>query len=185
MFKLLTVKDEVRVLPKNFDMKTEDAIRESLKEQVEGKLNPDIGVFLTVTKIIETGEGEILPNDPAIHYPATYEVLVFEPEDQEIIDGIVIDITEFGAFVRIGPMDGLVHISQIMDERISYDSKHSSFMGRRTKKKLQEEDIVRVRIVGVSLGKARTKISLTMRQPCLGSLKWVEADKKKTKAKKK
>jgi DNA-directed RNA polymerase subunit E'/Rpb7 len=33
--------------------------------------------------------------------------------------------------------------------------------------------------VGVSLGKGRSKVSLTMRQPSLGAMEWINKDKKK------
>ena len=103
------------------------------------------------------------------------------PEINEIVLGEVVDITEFGAFTRVGPLDALIHVSQIMDDKISYDSKNSVFVGKKTGNKLKEGDIVRARIVGISLGKGRSKISLTMRQPLLGSIDWLDREKKKKK----
>ncbi|MEM7819318.1 MAG: DNA-directed RNA polymerase [Candidatus Aenigmatarchaeota archaeon] len=185
MFKILTIKDVVRVPPVKFDLELEKAVKESLQETIEGKLNVDIGVFLAVTEILNIGEGEIIPEDGAIHYPVEYKILVYKPEINEIVIGEVVDITEFGAFVRIGPIDGLVHISQIMDDRISYDAKNAIITGKKTGQKLKEGDLVRARIVGVSLGKGRSKIALTMRQPHLGSLEWIEKEKKKKEKKEK
>jgi len=178
VYKIITIEDEVRVPPTKFGMDIKDAIKDSLEDQLEGKIKPDIGVFLAVTEILDVKEGKIIPNDGAIYYPSKIRVLVFNPEDQEVLPGVVVDITEFGAFIRIGPLDGLVHVSQIIDDRISYDAKNATFVARKSKKTLKEGDVVRCRIVGVSLGKAQTKISLTMRQPWLGSMKWIEADKK-------
>jgi DNA-directed RNA polymerase subunit E' len=111
--------------------------------------------------------------------------MIYRPELNEIVLGEVVDITEFGAFTRIGPLDALVHVSQIMDDRLSYDSKNAIFTGRKTGYKLKEGDVVRARIVGVSLGKGRSKISLTMRQPCLGALDWIEKEKKRSRTEKK
>lgn len=185
MFKILTVQDEVRVKPKFFNMNIEEAIQESLKEQIEGKMDPEIGVFLAVKKVLEYGEGMIKPEDPSVHYPATFEILTFVPEDQEVVYGTVVDIAEFGAFVRVGPLDGLVHTSQIMGDRVNYDQKNSILTGKKTNRKLEEGEIVRARIVSISLGKARTKIGLTMRQPLLGSVGWIEQDKKRMKTGKK
>ena len=179
MFKMLTVKDIVRVLPTKFNLDTKEAVKESLQETIEGKLNPDIGVFLAVTDVINIGEGKIVPEDGAVHYPAEFKVLVFRPEVNELVHGEVVDITEFGAFTRIGPIDALIHVSQIMDDKLSYDSKNAIFTGKKTGYKLKEGDVVRTRVVGISLGKSRSKISLTMRQPCLGALEWIEKDKKK------
>jgi DNA-directed RNA polymerase subunit E' len=181
MFKVLTVSDTVRVNPIKFDLELNRAVKESLQETIEGKLNVDIGVFLVVTDILKIGEGEIIPEDGAIHYPVEYRILVYKPEINEIVLGEVVDITEFGAFVRIGPMDGLVHVSQIMDDKISYDAKNAIITGKKTNTRLKEGDIIRGRIVSVSLGKGRNKIALTMRQPYLGALEWIERDKKKKK----
>lgn len=181
MFKILTVKDEVRVPPVKFDLELNKAVKESLQEIVEGRMNPDIGVFLAVTDVIGIGEGKIVPEDGAIFYPAEFRVLAYKPEINEIVLGEVVDITEFGAFIRIGPIDALAHVSQIMDDKIAYDSKNAVFSGKKTGNKLKEGDIVRARVVAVSLGKGRSKISLTMRQPSLGSMDWIEKDKKKTK----
>ena len=178
MFKILDVKDEVRVPPVKFDLELEEAVKQSLQEQVEGKMNADIGVFLVITDVISIGDGKIIPEDGAIFYPVEFKVLIYRPELNEIVMGEVVDVTEFGAFTRIGPLDALVHVSQIMDDKISYDAKNATFTGKKTGIKLREGDIIRARIVGVSLGKGRSKISLTMRQPHLGSMDWIEKDKR-------
>ena len=128
----------------------------------------------------EIGEGKILPEDPGVHYYAKFKLLTFKPESHEVVLGEVIDNTEFGSFIRIGPMDGLVHISQLMDDFVSYDAKKSVFSGKQTKKTLKEGDLVRARIISVST-KEEQKIGLTMRQPGLGALHWIEEEKKKKK----
>ena len=184
MFKILTVKDEVRVPPIKFDLELDNAVKESLQDQIEGKINADIGVFLVVTDILSVGDGKIIPEDGAIYYPVEFKILIYKPELNEIVTGEVVDVTEFGAFTRIGPLDALVHVSQIMDDKISYDAKNAAFTGKKTGIKLREGDLIRARIVGVSLGKGRSKISLTMRQPHLGAMDWIEREKKNKKREK-
>jgi DNA-directed RNA polymerase subunit E' len=179
MYKILTIKDKVRVPPVKFGMELKQSVKESLEETIEGKIEPEIGVFLAITDVLDVGEGSIYPEDGAIFYPVEFRSLIFVPELNEVVLGEIVDITEFGAFTRIGPLDALIHVSQIMDDKIVYDSKNALFTGKKSGLKLKEGDIVRARIVGVSLGKGRSKISLTMRQPCLGSLDWLEKDKKK------
>lgn len=175
---MLTIKDEVRVSPTKFDLELKDAVKESLQDHIEGKLDSEIGVYLAVTDILNVGEGKIVPEDGAIFYPAEYKVLTYKPELNEIVLGEIVDITEFGAFTRVGPIDALVHVSQIMDDKIAYDPKGATFVGKKTGSKLKEGDVIRARIVGVSLGKARSKIALTMRQPCLGAMEWLNKEKK-------
>jgi DNA-directed RNA polymerase subunit E' len=179
MFKIATVKDEVRVPPTKFDLELNEGVKQSLQETLEGKIDGEVGVFLTVTEVVNIGDGKIIPEDGAIFYPVEFKALVYRPEINEVTIGEVVDITEFGAFTRIGPIDALAHVSQVMDDRIVYDQKNVTLSGKKSGFKLKEGDIVRARVVGVSLGKGRSKVSLTMRQPLLGAIEWIERDKKK------
>jgi DNA-directed RNA polymerase subunit E' len=190
MYKMLIVEDKIRVPPSKFSLGPENAVKASLDERFEGTVDKNLGVVLAVTSIEGTGEGKILPGDGAIHYPVKFRVIVYQPEMYEVVKGQVIDITEFGVFVRMGPVDGMVHVSQLMDDFVSYDSKNSIFMGRDSKRILKEGDVVRARVVSVSMGPDRQyKIGLTTRQQGLGSLAWLDkkvapAEKKEAPAKK-
>jgi DNA-directed RNA polymerase subunit E' len=184
MYKLLTVEDKIRVPPTNFGMDMEGAIKTSLEDRWEGIIDKELGVVLSVVEVGEVGEGKILPGDGAIYYPVTFELLVYHPELHEIVKGFVIDVTEFGVFVRIGPVDGMVHVSQIMDDFVTYDPKNMTFVGRETKRTIKEKDSVTARIVSVSMEK-HYKIGLTTRQVGLGVPGWMEKVKKAAAAKKK
>jgi DNA-directed RNA polymerase subunit E' len=99
------------------------------------------------------------------------------------VEGEVVEVADFGAFVRIGPIDALLHVSQLMDDFISYDEKQGVLLGKETKRRLSTGDQVRVRITAVSLGRAGTsgKIGVTARQPFLGKLEWIESEVKQLK----
>lgn len=185
MFKIATLKEVVRVDPKFLDLDIEEAIRRGLKSQVEGKSYENIGTVLGIISIGEFGEGRIVHEDPYIHFPVVFDALVFSLEEQEVVYGVVVDITEIGAFVRVASTDAFVHISQIMNDKIVYDQKNSILSGKKTKRKLQIGDVVRARVVSISSLKEKERIALTMRQPMLGALKWIEADKKEIKKKEK
>lgn len=185
MYKILTVKDKVRVPPSKFGLHMEDAVKSSLEERWEGLIDRKLGVILAVTDVSEVGEGSILPGDGAIHYPVEFKILVYFPEMHELVKGYVIDVTEFGIFIRMGPLDGMVHVSQIMDDFVSYDNKNSIFMGRDTKRTLKEADLVRARIISISMASGQYKIGLTTRQPGLGVLAWFDKAKQQAKAAKK
>lgn len=180
MYRILKIEDTIRVPPERFSFKSKEAVKQALGDKYECLLDPKIGVVLSIISVEKIGEGRILPEDPGIHYPVTFKALVYRPELHELAYGEVVDNTEFGSFIRIGPLDGLVHISQLMDDYVSFDSKNSMFLGKETKKTLKEKDLVRGRIISVSWEEGN-KIGLTMRQPLLGSLTWIEAEKKKKK----
>jgi len=113
----------------------------------------------------------------------SFSLVTFYPVIQEVVEGDVVEIADFGAFVRIGPVDSLLHVSQLMDDYMSYDEKQGVLMGKETKRKLSSGDNMRVRITAVSLGRAGSsgKIGVTARQPFLGKLDWLKVDAAKTK----
>lgn len=180
MYRLVTVKDKIRVPPENFGLDLREALKKSIEKKHEGIYDPKVGLILACVSVGEVSEGKIIPEDAGIYYDVTFDLLVFRPELHELVFGEVIDNTDFGSFVRIGPLDGLVHISQLMDDYVSFDSKNSVFIGKSTKKTLKEKDLVRARIISISFTE-QTKIGLTMRQPGLGSLIWIEEEKRKKK----
>ncbi len=187
MYRILTIEDRVRVPPEKLGTEVKEAVKESLAESLDGKINKDVGIFLAILDVSDLGEGIIEPEDAGIFFDAKYRALVFQPELHEITKGEVTEITEFGTFIRIGPIDGLCHVSQVMDDFVSYDEKQNRLVGKENKKSLQVGDVVLARIIAVSLDKREVnKINLTMRQPGLGSIKWFEeeAEKKKKEGKK-
>ena len=93
--------------------------------------------------------------------------------------------TDFGAFISIGPCEGLCHISQIMSEFNSYNPELPGFISKETKRVLKVGDHVLTRVVSVSFRStlADSKIGLTMRQLGLGKQEWLKEDIKKEKKK--
>jgi len=159
-------------------------VKEMLQERLEGRMDKKIGMFIAIQDIADIKEGRIMIGDGGVYYETVFDALVFRPKMQEIVEGEVVEIVEFGAFVEIGPLDGLLHISQIIDEYISYDEKGAKLVTKDTGRTLGEGDRVRARIVAISLNEhdpGDSKIGLTMRQPGLGKLEWIEEEKEKEK----
>lgn len=179
MYRIVKIEDRIRIPPELIGKNVKDSVKASASKKYEGTVDPKIGFVLSVIDVEEVREGKIIPNDPGIHYDSVLKLLTFKPEIHEMVYGIVIENAEFGAFIRIGPIDGLVHISQLMDDYVSFDSKNSVFIGKESKKSLKEGDKVRARIISIS--SADQKIGLTMRQQGLGALHWLEAEKRRKK----
>ncbi len=182
MYSILELKSSVRVSPSLLKDELSESIKKSLKEEYIGKLGKD-GIFLEILDVKEVGEGTIIPGDGGIYYQVIFKAMVYKPIMQEVVDGFVTEIAGFGGFIRVGPIEGLVHISQVMDDYVSY-SESGSLQGKESTRSLKVNDEVRARIVAVSLKSMEgAKLGLTMRQPGLGKLKWIESDKKKNEEK--
>jgi len=184
VYKIVTVEDTVRVPPNRFSEPLNDVIIDVIRKNYVGLTDKDVGTVLVITELKEVGVGRVIMGDGASYHDVTFEALVYKPELNEVVLGEVVEIVEFGAFIRLGPVDGLVHVSQVMDDFVGYDKKKGSLYGKESKRSLKEGDKVRARIVSVSLkrGTKGGKIGLTMRQPGLGKLEWIEEARKGEKA---
>jgi DNA-directed RNA polymerase subunit E' len=141
-----------------------------------------------VTNIGKIGDGHIIHGDGGVYQRVKFDALMFKPELQEIVQGTVCEILKFGAFIRFGPLDGLLHISQIMDDRIDIDEGGNRLVGKDTKREIRIGDDVRARIVAISMNERsprESKIGLTMRQPGLGKIAWLEEERGEGKGTKK
>ncbi len=176
LFKLVTLEDTIRIPPETFGNPLDDVGYQQVRAKYEGIVDEELGYVIAVTNVKVIPIGKIVPGDGAAYHKVRFSLLTFYPKIQEVVEGEVMEIADFGAFVRIGPVDALLHVSQLMDDFISYDEKQGVLTGKETKRKLASGDQVRTRITAVSLGKVGSsgKIGVTARQPFLGKLEWVD-----------
>jgi len=184
MYYKIKVSGAVRVEPSRlYSQKLKEAILDQLKDSFVDSVDVDVGRVLKIINIDSVGEGIIIPGDGAAYYKTKFTILTYMPEVQELVEGTIKDIASFGAFADFGPFEGMVHISQTMEDFVSLDEKNRTLTGKDSKKLLKVGDQVRARIIAVSYkDPTNPKIGLTMRQPCLGKLDWIvdarTADKK-------
>ncbi len=178
MYKEITVKDSVRIPPKYFGDSLKESVKNVLRDKYEGTLDPDQGVVLSIDNCRDVEQGKIIPGDGSAYHDVVFDMLTFKPENHEVVRGIVNDITNFGAFVRFGPIDALAHVSQVTDDYMSYNEKNDSLSGKETNRTLKKEDEVTARVIAVSLKSnvKESKVNLTMKQPGLGKEEWTGGD---------
>ncbi|MDI9633176.1 MAG: DNA-directed RNA polymerase [Methanolinea sp.] len=182
MYYRMELSDKVRVPPHRMGEELSRVILDVLQEQFEGSIDKEIGIFIAVTRVISIGEGEIVPGDGAVYYDVDFEAVVLRLSLQEVIEGIVVETTSFGAFVSLGPIDAMLHVSQISDEYINYDEKNARLICQDSKRFIAVGEPVRVRVVTLSLNEREprdSKIGLTMRQAGLGTARWLEEEMQK------
>ncbi|MGD0953633.1 MAG: DNA-directed RNA polymerase [Methanotrichaceae archaeon] len=181
MYKRMKLEGIVRIPPDQMGNPLEEAVELALRNKYEAVVDKTLGTIVAVLSADRIGEGRILAGDGAVYYDVDFEAVVFKPEMQEIIEGEVVEIVKFGAFLSMGPFDGLLHVSQITNEYISYDEKNARLVSKESNKALGEGEKVRARVIAVSLNEKEpreSKIGLTMRQTGLGKLDWLDAVQK-------
>ena len=165
------------------------AVSDVAKTSIEGRLidleeqnyQNQKAFIISVLSVEPVGEGTIVHGDGGVYQSIKYNALGYLPEMQEIVDGFVTSVKEFGAFIRFGPFEGLLHKSQIMDDRIDIDLTNQRIVGKESKREIRVGDKLRVKIVSLNLASSSvmdSKIGLTMKQLGLGKVEWLNQVKK-------
>ena len=181
MFSISTLVDVVRIPPRLFGTTLKKAAVNILKEKYESMINADLGYIIMILDAKVDEMGKMIAGDGGTFHKVEFEALTFYPKLQEIVQGEIVDITDFGAFVRIGPTDALLHLSQVMDDYLKSDVKSGMILANQSGRTLKVGSTLRARITAVSLGKAAAmgKIGITCRQPFLGADEWIVEEIKK------
>jgi DNA-directed RNA polymerase subunit E' len=185
MYKRVRLTDTIEVPPRHLAEVSPDLVARLLQDKLEGRMDEEVGSVVTVTAVHDVGDGAVLPNRPGVYYEAEFDAVTFDPQMQEVVDGEVVEVVNFGAFVGIGPVDGLLHVSQISDEYLAYDEENQQLASRDSNRVLSVGDAVRARIVTKSIDERNprdSKIGLTAKQPGLGKHGWLAEDRQRREA---
>lgn len=179
MYMLTESEKVIRIPPANLKDNIDDVINNLTWETYEGRLGDDKAFSVLIMNIRAVGNGRIVHGDGAVYQTVKFDQIIFIPKENEIVEGVIVEVLKFGAFVRFGPIDGLLHISQIMDDRVDIDEANQRLVGKESGRYLTIGDIVRARIVSIDLNEKNpqdSKIGLTMRQLGLGKIQWIDED---------
>jgi len=184
MFYKIKVKDFIRIAPDKFSQDLEDAMIVEIKAKYEGHISEELGIVIDVLGVENIEDGTIIPGDGATFYETEFSLLTFIPEMQEVLLGSIKDIADFGAFINMGPAEGMIHVSQTMNDFVSFN-KEKTLVGKDTKRLLKVGDLCKARIISISYKDlSNPKIGLTMRQDGLGKEEWIREEPKKAKTEK-
>jgi DNA-directed RNA polymerase subunit E' len=183
MFAIVHLDDVVRIPPNRMKSSLNVTATEILKEKYESMISPELGYVIMIIDAKTNSVGKLVAGDGATYHKVSFRALTFYPKLQEIVEGEIVEITDFGAFVRIGPTDALLHLSQITDDYLKSDVKQGVIVANQSARSLKIGSKIRARVTAVSLGKgtAMGKIGITCRQPFLGAVEWIEDELKKAK----
>ena len=183
MFAIVHLDDVVRIPPNRMKSSLNVTATEILKEKYESMISPELGYVIMIIDAKTNSVGKLVAGDGATYHKVSFRALTFYPKLQEIVEGEIVEITDFGAFVRIGPTDALLHLSQITDDYLKSDVKQGVIVANQSARSLKIGSRIRARVTAVNLGKgtAMGKIGITCRQPFLGAVEWIEEELKKAK----
>ena len=131
------------------------------KNKILGVLNSYIGSLFDVQIITaDSSEEKLIVSEKAV-YEKELENRLGELKIGQVVEGMVTGVVDFGAFVKFGELEGLVHISELAWQRIE-----------------NPKDIVRVgqkvtaKIISIDKGRVSLSVKQLQQDP------WLEAVKK-------
>ena len=138
MYKIVSREDTIRI-PAEYMRKgasLNDHIDRLSMTAFEGRFDEENRFILLTTNHEPVGRGRIIHGDGAIYQRVRFDAVLFCMEDYEVVEGAVSEVNEFGAFVRIGPMEALLHKSQIMEDMVDANVGMGWIEGRQTGKRI-------------------------------------------------
>ncbi len=175
MFYKYRISDIISIKPYLFKEGLERAAYVQLAQKYIGLYDRDLGYVIKIDNIKVDPLGKVISEDGSSNHRVEFDIYTFQPLKGEVVEGEVVGIENFGIFVRIGPVDALVHKSVIMDDIVDINKIEGVVRGRRTGRTIRKGDIVRARVLDYSppKGLSLMKIALYMRSVGLGKIEWI------------
>lgn len=173
MFRVYEVEDYVKIPPSRYGEDLSKIAEEILREEYESKFLRDLGIVLLVYDVRVEEMGLVVQGEGSTYHETRFKLLTFMPVVNEVVEGIVRDVRNIGLFVDIGPIDALVHISQVAEDKAYYDEASGRIVSEDGRVSIERGDMVRGRITSVSLPSGREgliRVAMTMRQAGLGKV---------------
>ncbi|MCX8166915.1 MAG: DNA-directed RNA polymerase [Candidatus Micrarchaeota archaeon] len=180
MFAVITIVEKLRLEPQLFEMPLHEGLRIVAKNKLEDIINSALGIIVSVIEVKPISEGLVIHGDPCAYYECEVQLLCYKPEPNEIVEGEINSLLDFGAFVSLGPLDGLIHLSQFTNDFMTYNRRLGSIVGKEKGKSIKKGDLVYAKVATVSWKKTvnDTKLNLTMKDMGLGKVEWLEQKEK-------
>ena len=98
MFEIVYMSDVVRIPPSRLKNSLKDTAIGILKEKYESMISPELGYVIMIIDAIANSVGKLVAGDGATYHRVTFKALTFYPKLQEVVEGEVVEITDFGDF---------------------------------------------------------------------------------------
>jgi len=171
LFRVYRIRDVVRIDPSKLEKPLESVVIEELRKRYEGLVDERLGYVIAIRNLKINPEGVFVMGDGAPYFVVEFDVLGMTPIIGEITPGIVEMVTRSGLMVRIGPVEGFLHVSQVSDEPSRFDSSRNVMVvGEKRKSEIGRDDILKVKIISIGFKASQLRVALTMRQPYLGKV---------------
>ncbi|XP_053613976.1 DNA-directed RNA polymerase II subunit RPB7 isoform X3 [Plodia interpunctella] len=128
----ISLEHEILLHPRYFGPQLLDTVKQKLYTEVEGTCTGKYGFVIAVTTIDSIGAGLIQPGQGFVVYPVKYKAIVFRPFKGEVLDAIVTQVNK----------------SIPADMEFCPNVNPPCYKSKQEDNVIQEEDVIRLKIVG-------------------------------------
>lgn len=147
MFYHLELHHELSLHPRYFGDKLEETVKQKLFCDVEGTCTGKYGFVIAITSIDNIGDGIIQSSTGFATYQLKYKAIVFRPFKNEVLDGIVDQVSKVGIFLKIGPLSCFISRHSIPND-MQFDSTSGSYKTQDEQLVIQVSTPLRFKVVG-------------------------------------
>lgn len=133
------------------DLTIHRIIREFLANSIDSKRAKKLAGFVKYASK-QSSETEVVATEAEREVDDLKKAEYMADRIGEVYEGIISSVTPFGMFVELeNTIEGLVHVSALVDDYYYYDEKHHSFIGERTRRIFKLGDLLKIRVAKVNI----------------------------------
>lgn len=147
MFYHLELSHELSLHPRYFGDQLVETVKQKLFCDVEGTCTGKYGFVIAITSIDDIGDGIIESSTGFATYHLKFKAIVFRPFKNEVLDGIVKQVTKVGVFLKTGPLSCFISRHSIPSD-MQFDQNTSQYKTEDDTLVIQADTHIRYKVVG-------------------------------------
>lgn len=96
---------QLQIHPKYFGPNLRDTIKSKLSSDLEGTCTAKYGYIISITQLMEIGNGKIDDTIGFATVPVKFKAVVCKPVKNEVVDAVVDEVTKLGFFAKVGAVN--------------------------------------------------------------------------------
>jgi len=133
------------------DLTIHRIIREYIEDTIDEKRKKKLTAFVKYASK-QSSETEVVAQEAEREVDDLKKAEYMKERIGEVYEGIISSVTPFGMFVELeNTIEGLLHVSSLLDDYYYHDEKHHCFIGERKRRIFRLGDLIKIRVAKVSV----------------------------------
>ncbi|TNV76217.1 hypothetical protein FGO68_gene17022 [Halteria grandinella] len=138
MFFFVKIQKHIRLQPEELGKNLITKIRDKIDSTMVGTCSAVHGYIIHIVtfkdKDVNIQDGRIQDTTGEVIFRVSFTALVFKPFVDEVLDGVVVEVTNNGIIIRSGPLESFISAARVAESESGeffHDSSTNQFVSRR------------------------------------------------------